>query len=228
MWIMSSLISDAKRLIGRKFNEATVQKDIPNLPFRVLNRDEKPMIQVEFKGETKVFSPEEISAMVLTKMVATAETYLGRKVSAEVDVEAKIWGGLVSSPSESWLNQLRVSEERLSEICINLKKTMRLSNIYPRSKDSVFLSWFVNETIIKLSKGKTLWSYEKDDFHFIHPGVYTSWKPKQKTTVSPKILWPADTSGFPSTLDESLDGVGTLEEECKDVSRGFSIVYYTY
>lgn len=95
---MSSLFSDAKRLIGRKFNEATVQKDIPNLPFRVLNRDEKPMIQVEFKGETKVFSPEEISAMVLTKMVATAETYLGRKVSAEVDVEAKSWSRLVSLP----------------------------------------------------------------------------------------------------------------------------------
>uniref|UniRef100_A0A1B6MPQ5 Uncharacterized protein n=1 Tax=Graphocephala atropunctata TaxID=36148 RepID=A0A1B6MPQ5_9HEMI len=77
-------VYDAKRLIGRKFNEPGVQRDIPNFPFKVLNRDNKPMVQVEYKGETKQFSPEEISAMVLTKMVATAETYLGRKVKQAV------------------------------------------------------------------------------------------------------------------------------------------------
>ncbi|XP_054289591.1 heat shock-related 70 kDa protein 2-like [Macrosteles quadrilineatus] len=77
-------VYDVKRLIGRKFNEESVQKDIPAFPFQVLNRDDKPMIQVQYKNETKVFSPEEISAMVLTKMIATAETYLGQKVRQAV------------------------------------------------------------------------------------------------------------------------------------------------
>eukprot|EP00300_Choanocystis_sp_HF-7_P006926 c14988_g1_i1.p1 GENE.c14988_g1_i1~~c14988_g1_i1.p1 ORF type:complete len:649 (-),score=69.81 c14988_g1_i1:29-1975(-) len=77
-------VFDAKRLIGRKFNEKTVQDDMKHWPFKVVAKGDKPMIQVEFKGEKKEFSPEEISSMVLTKMKETAEAYLGKEVKNAV------------------------------------------------------------------------------------------------------------------------------------------------
>ncbi|CAF4980613.1 unnamed protein product, partial [Rotaria socialis] len=73
-------IFDAKRLIGRKFDDSTVQSDMKHWPFKVINDSGKPKIQVQYKNETKLFTPEEISSMVLTKMKETAETYLGQKV----------------------------------------------------------------------------------------------------------------------------------------------------
>ncbi|KAF8468308.1 heat shock protein 70 family [Kalaharituber pfeilii] len=77
-------VFDAKRLIGRKFNDAEVQSDMKHFPFKVIDRSGKPVIQVEFKGETKTFTPEEISSMVLTKMRETAESYLGGTVNNAV------------------------------------------------------------------------------------------------------------------------------------------------
>ncbi|CAF1536399.1 unnamed protein product [Rotaria magnacalcarata] len=73
-------IFDAKRLIGHKFDDSTVQSDMKHWPFKVINDSGKPKIQVQYKNETKLFTPEEISSMVLTKMKETAETYLGQKV----------------------------------------------------------------------------------------------------------------------------------------------------
>ena len=61
-----------------------MQRDIKFLPYKVVNKDGKPYIQVKVKGENKVFSPEEISAMVLTKMKETAESYLGKKIKSAV------------------------------------------------------------------------------------------------------------------------------------------------
>jgi heat shock protein 1/8 len=71
-------------LIGRKFDEPEVQSDMKHFPFKIINKGGKPIIEVEFKGETKHFTPEEISSMVLTKMRETAEAYLGGTVQNAV------------------------------------------------------------------------------------------------------------------------------------------------
>merc|ERR1712059_92470 len=76
----TNTIYDAKRLIGRKFLDSTVQADMKHWPFTVVDVDTKPKLQVEYKNETKTFTPEEISSMVLTKMKETAEAYLGQDV----------------------------------------------------------------------------------------------------------------------------------------------------
>jgi heat shock protein 1/8 len=80
----SNTVFDAKRLIGRKFADAEVQADMKHFPFKVIDKGGKPVIQVEFKGEEKTFTPEEISSMVLTKMRETAESYLGGTVNNAV------------------------------------------------------------------------------------------------------------------------------------------------
>ncbi|XP_017486823.1 PREDICTED: heat shock 70 kDa protein cognate 4 [Rhagoletis zephyria] len=77
-------IFDAKRLIGRKFDDANVQADMKHWPFDVVNVDGKPKISVTYKDEKKTFFPEEISSMVLTKMKETAEAYLGKTVTNAV------------------------------------------------------------------------------------------------------------------------------------------------
>jgi heat shock protein 5 len=82
-------IFDIKRLIGRKFNDGDVQKDLKHFPFKVIGRDGQPRVKVDVHGEEKTFSPEEISAMVLQKMKEVAESYLGQKVvNAVVTVPA--------------------------------------------------------------------------------------------------------------------------------------------
>lgn len=69
---------DAKRLIGRRFDDAVVQSDMKHWPFTVINDASRPKVKVEYKGETKTFYPEEISSMVLVKMKEIAEAYLGK------------------------------------------------------------------------------------------------------------------------------------------------------
>jgi L1 cell adhesion molecule like protein len=78
----ANTVFDAKRLIGRKFNDASVKSDKAHWPFTVKSgTGDKPMIEVTAMGETKSFTPEEISAMVLQKMKGIAESYLGEKVT---------------------------------------------------------------------------------------------------------------------------------------------------
>merc|ERR1719312_1407854 len=77
-------VFDAKRLIGRKFDDSSVQSDMKHWPFAVKSVGGKPMINVDYKGEKKSFSPEEISSMVLIKMKETAEAYLGSTVKDAV------------------------------------------------------------------------------------------------------------------------------------------------
>ncbi|XP_069112125.1 heat shock protein 68-like [Argopecten irradians] len=77
-------IFDAKRLIGRKYDDQNVQSDMKHWPFKVVNNTGKPKIQADCNGTTKQFTPEEISSMVLTKMKETAESFLGQKVKDAV------------------------------------------------------------------------------------------------------------------------------------------------
>jgi L1 cell adhesion molecule like protein len=78
-------IFDAKRLIGRKFSDEQIQKDMKHWPFNVTaDVNGKPVISVEYKGEEKTMKPEEISSMILAKMKSTAENFLGKTVDSAV------------------------------------------------------------------------------------------------------------------------------------------------
>jgi len=77
-------VFDVKRLIGRKYGDKTVQADKKLLPFKIVPKDDKPFVQVDVKGETKTFAPEEISAMVLSKMRSVAEGFMGKDIKHAV------------------------------------------------------------------------------------------------------------------------------------------------
>ena len=78
-------VFDAKRLIGRKYNDNSVQNDMKHWPFKVTSGvSDKPVINVTYKDEDKTFSAEEISAMILTYMKSVAENYIGDTVSSAV------------------------------------------------------------------------------------------------------------------------------------------------
>jgi len=77
-------IYDVKRLIGRKFTDKEVQRDAKLVSYDIVDKAGKPYVQVEVGGENKVFSPEEISAMILVKMKETAEAFLGKNVKHAV------------------------------------------------------------------------------------------------------------------------------------------------
>lgn len=81
---VENTIYDAKRLIGRKYNDPVVTQELKNLPLHVKCEKDKPVYEVKFKHELKTFTPEEISAMVLIKMKQIAEDYLGEPVKNAV------------------------------------------------------------------------------------------------------------------------------------------------
>lgn len=122
-------VFDVKRLIGRRYNEPTVQRDKKLLPFQIVAKDDKPHVEVSVGGEDKVFSPEEISAMVLAKLKKTAEEYLGRKVSrAVVTVPAYFNDAQRSATKDAGviagLNVLRIiNEPTAAALAYGLDKT---------------------------------------------------------------------------------------------------------
>eukprot|EP00904_Undaria_pinnatifida_P001179 jgi/Undpi1/11061/HiC_scaffold_30.g13359.m1 len=77
-------VFDVKRLIGRQFQDKSVQSDMKLFPFKIINKDNKPQVQVDVKGTKKTFAPEEISAMVLVKMKEIAEAFLGKEIGNAV------------------------------------------------------------------------------------------------------------------------------------------------
>lgn len=80
----TNTIFDAKRLIGRDFNDQSVQSDMKYWPFKVINVGNKPYFEVSYQNESKQYSPEQISSMILSKMKQTASAYIGKEVTDAV------------------------------------------------------------------------------------------------------------------------------------------------
>ncbi|ORX46892.1 heat shock protein 70 [Piromyces finnis] len=80
----TNTVFDAKRLIGRRFDDPSIKKDMEHWPFKVVENDEQPFIEVNYQNEVKQFSPQEISSMVLYKMKEIAEAKLGKTVTKAV------------------------------------------------------------------------------------------------------------------------------------------------
>lgn len=116
-------------MIGRKYSDKDVQKDLKHFPFKVVQKDDKPLIKVQVAGSEKTFTPEEISAMVLGKMKEIAESYLGKKVTnAVVTVPAYFNDNQRQATKDagiiSGLNILRiVNEPTAAAIAYGLDKT---------------------------------------------------------------------------------------------------------
>eukprot|EP01155_Anaeramoeba_flamelloides_P044145 Anaeramoba_flamelloidesc37873_g2_i1.p1 GENE.c37873_g2_i1~~c37873_g2_i1.p1 ORF type:complete len:191 (+),score=31.26 c37873_g2_i1:70-642(+) len=84
-WNPKNTIYDVKRIIGRKFSDQSLQDDLVKWSFKVFSKTgDKTTIQVQFKNKTVEFAPEEISAMILSKMKETAENFLGNKIQKAV------------------------------------------------------------------------------------------------------------------------------------------------
>jgi endoplasmic reticulum chaperone BiP len=128
-------IYSIKRLIGRKYNDKEVQHDKKLLPYEIVNKDGKPYVQVEVKGQKKEYSPEEISAMILTKMKTIAENFLGREVkNAVITVPAYFNDSQRQSTKDAGLiaglNVLRIiNEPTAAAIAYGLDKKDKERNI---------------------------------------------------------------------------------------------------
>jgi len=128
-------VFDVKRLIGRAYTDKEVQKDKTLLPFNIVNKASKPAISVVLKGETKVFSSEEISAMILIKMKETAEAYLGKDVkNAVVTVPAYFNDAQRQATKDAGtiagLNVMRIiNEPTAAAIAYGLDKKSKEKNI---------------------------------------------------------------------------------------------------
>ncbi|CAF1456360.1 unnamed protein product [Rotaria sordida] len=112
----NNTVFDVQRLIGRTFDDPIVQDSMKHWPFKVINDAGKPKIQVKYKNETKLFTPEEISSMIITKMKKIAEAYLGTKVSdAVITVPASFNNSQRQSTKDAaiiaGLNVLRIINE---------------------------------------------------------------------------------------------------------------------
>ena len=143
---MNFSVFDAKRLIGRKFDDAEVQSDLEHFPFKYFSKCGKPYIRVEYRGEEKEFqvvgitffafqtkadqpkSPEEISSMVLLKMKESAEAYLGTTITNSVVTVPAYFNDSQRQATKdagtiSGMNILRIiNEPTAAEIAYNLDK----------------------------------------------------------------------------------------------------------
>jgi len=131
----ANTVFDVKRLIGRSYGDKEVQRDKKLLPFEIIDRNGKPYIQVEVKGEKKQYAPEEVSAMVLSKMKEIAEAFLGKKIkNAVVTVPAYFNDAQRQATKDagtiSGLNVMRIiNEPTAAAIAYGLDKKAKEKNI---------------------------------------------------------------------------------------------------
>ena len=132
----TNTVFDAKRLIGRSMNDSNVQRDMKHWPFKVVpGKSNQPMIQVNYNNEEKIFSPEEISSMILIKMKEIAESYIGKEVkNAVITVPAYFNDSQRQSTKDAGtiagLNVLRIINEPTSAaIAYGLDKKDKEQNI---------------------------------------------------------------------------------------------------
>uniref|UniRef100_A0A8C2ZAW3 Endoplasmic reticulum chaperone BIP n=1 Tax=Cyclopterus lumpus TaxID=8103 RepID=A0A8C2ZAW3_CYCLU len=163
-------VFDAKRLIGRSFADPSVQQDLKYFPFKVTDKKSKPHIQVDIGGgQMKTFAPEEISAMVLTKMKETAEAYLGKKVThAVVTVPAYFNDAQRQATKDAGtiagLNVMRIiNEPTAAAIAYGLDKRDGEKNILVFDLGGEDFDQRVMEHFIKLYKKKTGKDVRKDN-----------------------------------------------------------------
>ena len=121
---VTNTVFDAKRMIGRRFNDPTIQNGMKYWSFKVCDDGhDKPIIEVQYKGETKRFTPEEISSMVLTKMKETAESFIGKTVSNAVITCPAYFNDSQRQATKAGLNVMRIiNEPTVAAIAYGLDK----------------------------------------------------------------------------------------------------------
>ncbi|VDK40944.1 unnamed protein product [Taenia asiatica] len=115
----TNTVYEVKRLIGRRFSDATVQGNVMRWPFKVINSNGKPKVEVNWCGKTKQFTAEEILAMVLLEMKKTAEAYLGEEVTNAVITVPACFNGsqrkaTIDAGKIAGLNVMRIISEPMA------------------------------------------------------------------------------------------------------------------
>ena len=133
-------------MIGRKYSDKDVQGDMKHFPFKVVNKDGQPRVSVDVSGSQKTFTPEEVSAMILSKMKEVAEGFLNQKVNnAVVTVPAYFNDAQRAATKDAGtiagLNVMRVvNEPTAAALAYGLDKGDKERNIVVYGKQSEFLS----------------------------------------------------------------------------------------
>ncbi len=231
----ANTVFDAKRLIGRKFQDAEVQADMKHFPFKVVDKQGKPNVEVEFKGENKTFSPEEISAMILVKMRETAESYLGGTVNnAVVTVPAYFNDSQRQATKDAGLiaglNVLRIiNEPTAAAIAYGLdKKTEGERNvlIFDLGGGTFDVSLLtIEEGIfeVKSTAGDTHLGGEDFDNRLVNHFV-NEFKRKHKSSYNPTSSCFDRTSAdnFPEDLTSNARALRRLRTACERAKRTLS------
>ncbi|PAV85480.1 hypothetical protein WR25_06948 [Diploscapter pachys] len=195
-------VFDAKRLIGRKFDDAIVQIDMKYWPFKVVNTEGgKPKVQVKYKGETKTFTPEEISAMVLLKMKETAEAFLGQTCKdAVITVPAYFNDSQRQATKDAGaiagLNVLRIlNESTVAAFAYGLDKkahgerNVLVFDLGGGTCDVSILTIEDGIFEVKSTAGDTHFGGEDFDSRMVHHFVAEfEWKYKKDLTSNPRAL----------------------------------------